>query len=273
MYVLIHITFCNISWPTSLESYNYVVYNFKIEHFLFPQLIILCYLFMITYFFSILTPFTSAISFNFTSFSSSDSNITYERAFAVNQVIQLTGNQLALEYVGGATYFRPMHLWDNNSQNLTDFTTHFSFAIDSQHRSVYGDVLAFFLAPVSSKFPKTKGVSTIDLTHDDQALDSKDNPFVAVEFDIYSSVYLDPPGEHVGIDVNSLKSVANISWYSNIAIKEGKKNEAWISYNSSSHNLSVFFTGFRYNVPIRQFLSTNVDLSHFLPEGYFWILS
>ena len=73
MYVLIHITFCNISWPTSLESYNYVLYNFKIKHFLFPQLIILCYLFMITYFFSILTAFTRAISFNFTSFSSSDS--------------------------------------------------------------------------------------------------------------------------------------------------------------------------------------------------------
>ena len=75
-----------------------------------------------------------------------------------------------------------------------------------------------------------------------------DNPFVAVEFDIYSNNYLDPPGEHVGIDLNSLKSVANISWYSNIAIKEGKRNEAWISYNSSSHNLSVFFTGFRYTM-------------------------
>ena len=82
-------------------------------------------------------------------------------------------------------------------------------------------------------------------------------------------MYLDPPGEHVGIesiDLNSLKSVATISWYIYIAIKEGKRNEAWISYNSCSHNLSVFFSGFRYNVPIRQFLSTNVDLSYILPE-------
>ncbi|KAL4628921.1 hypothetical protein ACB092_05G272300 [Castanea dentata] len=207
-----------------------VVYNFKIEHFLFPQLINLCYLFMITYFFSIL-PHLQVL---FPSTASSTS-------FRCNQVIQLTGNQLTLEYVV-----------------LTDFTTHFSFAIDSQNRSAYGDRLAFFLAPVSG--------STIGLTCDDQALDSKDNPFVVVEFDIYSNVYLDPPGEHVGIDLNSLKSVANISWYIYIAIKEGKRNEAWISYNSSSHNLSVFFSGFRYNVPIRQFLSTNVDLSHFLHE-------
>ena len=47
---------------------------------------------------------------------------------------------------------------------------------------------------------------------------------------------------------------------------KGKKNEAWIRYNSSSYNLSVVFTGFRYDVPIRQFLSANVDLSRYLPE-------
>ncbi|KAF3951604.1 hypothetical protein CMV_022771 [Castanea mollissima] len=245
-----------------------VMYNFKIEHFLFPQLSTLCYLTLITYFFSILNPitFTSAISFNFTSFSSSDSNIYMRELSLKTKPSQLTGNRLTFELVGRATYFKPTQLWDKDSGNLTDFTTHFSFAIDSQNRSVYGDGIAFFLAPVGSKIPKTKGGSTIGLTRGDQALDSKDNPFVAVEYDIYSNAYLDPPGEHVGIDLNSLKSVANISWYSNIAIKEGKRYEAWISYNSSSHNLSVFFTGFRNNVPIRQFLSTNVDLSHFLPE-------
>ena len=53
-----------------------------------------------------------------------------------------------------------------------------------------------------------------------------DNPFVAVEFDIYSNDYLDPPGEYIGIDLNSLKSAATISWYIYIAIKEGKRNEA-----------------------------------------------
>ena len=189
------------------------MYNFKIEHFLFPQLSIFCDLIVITYFFSILTPFTftSAISVNFTSFSSSDSNITYERAFAENQVIQLTGNRLTFELVGRATYFKPMKLWDKDSGKFTNFTTHFSFAIDSQKRTVYGDGIAFFLAPVGSKIALlTKGGSTMGLSRDDQALDAVDNPIVAVELDTYSNDYLDPPGEHVGIDLNSLKSVANI---------------------------------------------------------------
>ena len=30
-----------------------------------------------------------------------------------------------------------------------------------------------------------------------------------------------------------------------VILGKGKKNEAWISYNSSSYNLSVVFTGFR----------------------------
>ena len=245
-----------------------VAYNFKIEHFLFPHLSILSYLSTITYFFSLLTPFTSALSFNFTSFSSADSNITYERsAFPENQVIQLTEDKLTLEAVGRATYYKPMHLWNKDSGNLTVFTTHFSFSIDSKNQSVYGDGLAFFLAPLGSKIPMyTKGGSTMGLARDDQAMNSVDNPFVAVEFDIYSNEYWDPPGEHVGIDINSMKSIADTSWYGNIAIMEGKKNEAWIRYNSSSYNLSVVFTGFRYGVPIRQFLSANVDLSRYLPE-------
>ena len=75
-----------------------IVDKLTIKHFLFPQLLILFYLFMITNFFSTLTSFTftSAMSFNFTSFSNTDTNIFYERAYPVleNQAIQLTGDKL-----------------------------------------------------------------------------------------------------------------------------------------------------------------------------------
>ena len=77
---------------------------------------------------------------------------------------------------------------------------------------------------------------------------------------------MDPPGEHVGIDINSIKSVANVSWLSNITIMEGISTEVWISYNSSSHNLSVVFTDFKYNVTVKQSLSYIVDLRNVLPE-------
>ena len=222
------------------------VYHLTIKHFRFPQVFILFSLFMITNFFSVLTPFTftSALSFNFPSFDSSEPNISYEHAYAnEDKFIQLTGSKLLTFYHGRATHFRPMHLWDKDSKNLTDFATHFSFAIDSLNQSSRADGMAFFLAPNGSKFSWITNGSDLGLYNPKQ--NSDENSFVAVEFDICSNTEYDPPGEHVGIDINSIISVANVSWLSSITILEGKSNEAWISYNSSSHNLSVVFTVFK----------------------------
>uniref|UniRef100_A0A7N2MYG2 Protein kinase domain-containing protein n=1 Tax=Quercus lobata TaxID=97700 RepID=A0A7N2MYG2_QUELO len=219
---------------------------------------------MITNFFSILTPFTSAVSFNFTSFDSPDPNILYEQAFAdEDQVIQLTGSKMKGWIDGRATYSRPMHLWDKDSRNLTDFSTQFSFVIDSQYQPYYADGLTFFLAANGSKIFKAAFAGYLGLFKPD--LKPAENPFVAVEFDICSYNQWDPPGEHVGIDINSMKSVAyEPLLLSNISIMVGKTNEAWISYNSSSKNLSVVFTG--YNVTVNQSLSYIVDLRNVLPE-------
>ncbi|KAJ0076378.1 hypothetical protein Patl1_34371 [Pistacia atlantica] len=168
--------------------------------------------------------------------------MTYQRAYPQNQVILLaSGNGM----FGRATYYKPLRLWDNATKNLTDFTTHFSFIIDSENRSAYGDGLTFFLAPQVSMIPvnATRGGS-FGLANDDERLNSTSNPFFAVEFDIYHNHY-DPPSirEHVGIDINSLKSVKTVEWWSDVM--GGRRNEAWINYNSSTKNLSVEFTGFR----------------------------
>ncbi|XP_027346975.1 L-type lectin-domain containing receptor kinase IX.1-like [Abrus precatorius] len=167
--------------------------------------------------------------------------------------------------IGRATYHQPMQLWDKTTRKLTDFTTHFSFVIDSQNRSVYGDGIAFFLAPNGSKLPNATKGGSMGLTLDNQPLNSTDNPFVAVEFDIYKNLW-DPPHEHVGIDINSMRSVANVTWLAEI--KEGKVNEATISYNSSTLNLSVVFTGFdnESGTILQQHLSAIVDLRLYLPE-------
>jgi hypothetical protein len=75
--------------------------------------------------------------------------------------------------------------------NLADFTTHFSFVIDSQNKTAYGGGLAFFLAPNGSTVPDdiTQG-GGMGLTEDDQQLNSTNDHFVAVEFDIFSDHYL-----------------------------------------------------------------------------------
>ena len=108
-----------------------------------------------------------------------------------------------------------MHLWDKNSKNLTDFATYFSFGNDLQIQTKYADGLAFFLTPNGFKTSIAASAGSLGLCN--SASNSISNPFVAVEFDIFSTEW-DPPGEHVGIDINSLKSVANVSWLSNNTI-------------------------------------------------------
>ncbi|CAL5213547.1 unnamed protein product [Lathyrus oleraceus] len=214
-------------------------------------------------------PFAFSLTFNFTSFDPNDKTIIYEgSANPASSAIQLTINQqgkLMNGSIGRATYYQPIHLWNKTTNNLTDFTSHFTFTINSQNRNKYGDGIALFLQPSGSKKPNATKGGSMGLTLDNQALNSTENPFVAVEFDIYQNRW-DPPLEHAGIDINSMRSVANVTWLADI--KQGRLNEAWISYNASSLNLSIIFTGFN-NVTfttVKQHLSAIVDLRLYLPE-------
>ena len=143
---------------------------------------------------------------------------------------------------GSSHVFQTQHLWDKASGNLTDFTTHFTFIIKSLNEQRYTDGLAFFLAPCDKQLPTVIKGGGLGLAFDDQETTPDANDFVAVEFEIYSNKAWDQLGEHVGIDINSMKSVVTLSWPYRLTIMEGQRNEAWICYNSSSHNLSVIFT-------------------------------
>ncbi|XP_062176347.1 L-type lectin-domain containing receptor kinase IX.1-like isoform X2 [Alnus glutinosa] len=179
-------------------------YSYKIKHFPLPKPLILFYLLLIvTDFFSPLRPFTSALFFNFTSFDSCDSPLRCDRSYVENQDIHLTGSRVkgwSGTSVGRATYVRPMHLWDKTSRNLTDFTTDFSFVIDSRENTnitYYGDGLAFFLAPNGSTTTTDSDGGAMGLCRRNQTLNTTGNHFVAVEFDIFSNKEWDPPSVHV----------------------------------------------------------------------------
>lgn len=216
-------------------------------------------------------PYTSSLTFNYTSFDPNDKSIIYEgSANPASSAIQLTINQqgkLMNGSIGRATYYQPILLWNKTTRNLTDFKSHFTFVINSQNRIKYGDGIAFFLSPAGSKMPNATKGGSMGLTLDNQARNSTDNPFVAVEFDIYKNNW-DPPHEHAGIDINSMSSVANVTWLAQENIKEGKVNDVWVSYNASSFNLSVVFTGFdnETSTIVNQNLSAIVDLRLYLPE-------
>ncbi|KAK3009289.1 hypothetical protein RJ639_014332 [Escallonia herrerae] len=141
--------------------------------------------------FFLILPSVSGLYFNLSTIGTDDANrsinITGD-AYISSEGIQVTPNERNMALggkTGRATYVQPLHLWDETSGNLADFTTHFSFVIDSSGNYSYADGLAFFLAPINSSVTSNKGGSGLGLASGNRTSNSSDNQFVAVEFDTY----------------------------------------------------------------------------------------
>ncbi|KAK7319514.1 hypothetical protein RJT34_04235 [Clitoria ternatea] len=180
-----------------------------------------------------------------------------------NQVLQLTRPEK--DSFGRLIYSKQLHLWDNNSTKVTDFTTHFSFTINTPNKTYHGDGITFFLAKPNFPPPDPRDGSGIGLGNRAQLFDpnfSKENPFVAVEFDTFANDW-DPKYHHVGIDVNAINTSDTIEWFTSM---DQRGYDAVVSYNSSSNQLSVTVTGYKDNITIKQNLSAIVNLRDVLPE-------
>jgi hypothetical protein len=203
-------------------------------HSLLNQLII---------FFLFMLPHAKSISFNFSTFQTNMNNIIFQGdAFPSSGVLQLTKNQLDASIThsaGRATYAEPVRLWDAKTGRLTDFSTHFTFVINATNMSEHGDGLSFFISPFQSVIPNNSSGGFLELFDSATAFNMSLNQIVAVEFDTFKNDW-DPSDDHVGINVNSIASATNVSW--NTSMRNGSTGNAWVSYNSTSKNLSVFLT-------------------------------
>ncbi|CAN6558181.1 unnamed protein product [Malus baccata var. baccata] len=132
--------------------------------------------------------FATALTFNFPSFPNGTTNISLEgEAYIDTQLIRLTRNPGETGNVGQATY-----------------------------RSADG--MVFFVAPNGSLLNSAAGsgaklgLPVEDLSGD---ISRAQYPFMVVEFDIFKNTpptISDPDGDHVDIDINSLKSNITTPW-------------------------------------------------------------
>uniref|UniRef100_A0A5B7B5G5 Putative L-type lectin-domain containing receptor kinase IX.1-like n=1 Tax=Davidia involucrata TaxID=16924 RepID=A0A5B7B5G5_DAVIN len=226
-------------------------------------------LFMIvTLYFSFIIPLATPLNFNLPNITPDDHIKTYADASISSEGLELTPAQQ--QKAGRATFVQPLHLWDKASGKLADFTTNFSFVIDSEGRTSYADGLAFFLVPNRSDILVTAG-GAFGLPIDPVTIQPT-SQFVAVEFDTYHDIGWDPdtsPATHVGININSLRSNASETWFTNIT--HGRENKAWIRYDSTSQILRVAFTNFINNSNtqeevVQDTLNYTIDLRKYLPE-------
>ncbi|KAM1583092.1 hypothetical protein ACFX10_030741 [Malus domestica] len=222
-----------------------------------------------------LLPCATPLSFNFSSFPNGLTNLFIEGdAFVDGTFLRLTKSAADIrqdQSVGRATYSQPFLLRENATGKLADFTTSFTFVIDSVGKTPYADGFAFFLAPNGSLLNTTIGLGgSLGLPVINRPNNESTNlyPFVAVEFDINTNSITsieDPVGDHVGIDINSLKSEVTTPW--NGSITTGRVNTAQIRYDSGSKNLSVVYTSVVNGSRVWRNISYIVDLNEYL-QGY-----
>ncbi|KAK3432941.1 hypothetical protein EUGRSUZ_D00457 [Eucalyptus grandis] len=192
---------------------------------------------------------SQGIDFSFQTFDNDSIRFQGDASISGN-LIQLTrvyGNVVSGNVSGGwAMYHEPMRLWDKATGNVADFTTNFTFIIDSQENSIFGDGFTFFLVPEGSQIQINSLGRYLGLINPNSNPSISSTPFVAVEFDTYRNNYsgvVDPnclQVAHVGIDLNNLTSAVSscVDWFKDKIMSGGRIN-ATITYNSSTQNLSV----------------------------------
>ncbi|KAJ4714596.1 putative Kinase [Melia azedarach] len=215
----------------------------------------------------ILLPLSSSVYFRMPRFESNVKNILYQ-GDAITSVgnVELINNYKYLCRVGWATYADRVPLWDSDTGKLTDFSTKFSFIIDTEGRSSYGHGLAFFLAPVGFQIPPNSAGGFLGLFNTTTAYSSS-NRIVLVEFDTYFNSEWDPADvqDHVGINNNSIVSAVYNRW--NASFHSGDTADVQITYNSATKNLSVSWT-YRQTSDPREDTSLYyvIDLMKVLPQ-------
>ena len=209
-------------------------------------------------------PLNHALSFKFPDFKQDGRLKLNGTASIQNGILALTSYSTDNTAAGRATYFEDMQLFDPITGKSTDFTTHFSFKISTINSSGQ-DGLTFFLAPNGSHLPNDAAGGCLALISKCDNFTIPRKELVDVEFDTYNNTWDETDSEHVGININSIKSA--VSTDLSRSMKNASRIDVRISYDSKKNNLSVSWT-----FPDSPFLRGNTNLSHtinltaFLPE-------
>ncbi|KAM5577103.1 hypothetical protein ABKV19_007781 [Rosa sericea] len=213
-------------------------------------------------------PSACSTNFKIARFDATAANIVYEGdAVPAVGVIELIDKVNYVCRVGRATYAERVPLWDSHAGKAADFTTHFSFIVDTQGAATYGSGFGFFLAPFGFQIPLNSAGGFLGLFNTTTS-DFAGNHIVLVEFDSYVNPDWDPAYQHVGINNNSIASVVTTPW--NVSLHDGDTTDVWISYNATTTSLSVQWS--YQNTPASAeettSISYQIDLMEVLPE---WI--
>ncbi|KAF8369592.1 hypothetical protein HHK36_018604 [Tetracentron sinense] len=208
-------------------------------------------------------------------------NMTLNGASLVTRSGALRLTNSSANLIGRAFYTSPIRLFNTQSRRpkLSSFSTTFVFAIVKPYEGSGGGGhgLVFTLSP--SKQPRRSWFAQYFGLLGPTNNGNSSNHVFAIEFDtVYDmALFGDINDNHVGIDVNSFRSVASApaSYYLNgtnkkeMRLESGLPIQAWIDYNGENEVVNVSISPLSVPKPSHPLLSHKMNLSHVLQESMY----
>lgn len=222
--------------------------------------------------YSPIIPFVSSLCFDISYFDTNRDDILLKGVARIESgSVVLTEGVVAPSYkVGHMRYAEPLTLWDSATGKHADFSTRFSFTIDTMNYPLHGDGFGFFLAPVGFSIPPNSSDGYLGLFNA-TTYGGSQYQIVVIEFDTsyIPAIPSDIPTEHIAIDIKSAALPCNHAIW-DFASHNSKATNVMVTYDSTSKNLSVFWSF--DDKPVSPYnkdssISCIVELAEYLPES------
>ncbi|XP_044492168.1 L-type lectin-domain containing receptor kinase IV.1-like [Mangifera indica] len=208
------------------------------------------------------------LGFVYNGFQSANLSLDGVAEFTSNGLLRLTNNTGMQK--GHAFYPNPISFKNSSNGSAFSYSTTFVFAIHpSQHLSISGHGMAFVIAPTRG-LPDARGSQYLGLFNE-QNRGNDSNHVFAVELDTtVTTEFSDINDNHVGIDINDLKSNRSApagyhenrtGEFKNLTLISGKRMQVWVEYNGDYNQINVTLAPFNSGKPSTPLLSLPYDLS------------
>ncbi|KAI3492297.1 hypothetical protein L1887_43227 [Cichorium endivia] len=210
------------------------------------------FLYVFFIFFNLTSSSPSSPPLNFNLFGTANIN---HNSIALTQYFNDCISNPPYSNFGRVFYRYPIRFLKTSLNSTVSFYTQFSFTIiPPPPPCLSGEGIAFLITSDLNSLPDSIG--SIGLPK------SLDSSFLAVEFDTKFDEGLgDINNNHVGIDLDSISSVASVDLTTNgIDLKSGKQINAWIEYRSPENVIQIW-VGYTKIKPESPILALSIDLS------------
>ncbi|XP_010943349.1 L-type lectin-domain containing receptor kinase SIT2-like isoform X1 [Elaeis guineensis] len=215
---------------------------------------------------------TSDDDLTFNGFSGANLTLDGIASITSNGLLMLTNKTKQMK--GHGFHPSPLHFRKPPDGKIFSFSTTFVFAILSEYVGLSGHGIVFLVSPttdLSNALPS----QYLGLFNSNNNGNSTNHVF-AVELDtILSSEFKDIDDNHVGIDINSLKSNSShtagyyaddTGSFKNLTLISGQPMQVWVDYDGRVMQLNVTMAPIRMSKPRRPLLSSTIDLSSVLVD-------